>query len=106
MRAGRYRGSHDVGKTCLCVYEHRPPVMEFFEHHIWPSGMGGPNVASNRIWLCPTTHANVHEILRMLVARAGLLTYPQLLALSERPVAKYAYYLALEGYARWKEANA
>lgn len=94
--------AHDEDQTCLCCYEHRPGVMEFIEHHIVPSFMGGPDTPENRIWICPNTHYNTHEILRLLVARVGLLTYEQAKALNARPVPRYAFNLALEGYQEWK----
>lgn len=36
-------------------------------HHVQPLGMGGPNLASNRVEVCPTGHANVHAVLAALV---------------------------------------
>ncbi len=78
--------------------------MEFFVHHIHPVGMGGPDVASNRIALCPTTHANVHEVLRLLV-KEGMKTYRQVAVANSRIVSHYAYDLAVDGYERWLAAN-
>lgn len=96
--------SHDADEICLCVAEHRPPPLEYFEHHVWPSGMGGPDTADNRVFVCPTTHANVHELLRMMV-KAGPLTYRQCQTIQPRPVSRYAYDLAALGYERWLAAQ-
>jgi hypothetical protein len=63
--------SHDTGQHCHCVTFHRPKVMELDKHHIWPTGDGGPDVPENLIWLCPTTHRNVHEYLRLLLKYEG-----------------------------------
>lgn len=92
--------AHDEGQTCVCVAEHRPPVMEFIEHHIWPTYMGGPDVESNRVFICATTHYNVHEILRLLM-RDGMLTYGEVDAVNVRTVPRYSYAMAVEGYRRW-----
>lgn len=57
-------GGHDLGEECRCVSNHNPNPMELNRHHIWPLGMGGPDTSDNIEWLCPTTHVNVHELLR------------------------------------------
>jgi hypothetical protein len=31
---------------------------------VWPLGEGGPDVASNLRWLCPSQHSNVHRLWR------------------------------------------
>ncbi len=92
--------SHDLGQTCLCQADHRPTPLELEAHHIWPKGMGGPDMESNRVWVCPTTHTNTHEILRHFM-RAGPLTWGEVLAMYDVPVSRYAYALAAEGYRRW-----
>ncbi len=93
-------GAHDEDATCVCVNDHRPPVLEYNAHHILPLYLGGPDVPENRVWLCPTTHVNVHEVLRLLL-RDGPLTYRQVQQLQPRPVSRYAYDLAADGYRRW-----
>lgn len=55
------------GIICVCVKNHTPKVLDVEQHHIWPLGEGGPDVPANRIWLCPTTHTNVHTYLRWLI---------------------------------------
>lgn len=94
-------GSHDEHATCVCVSEHRPPALELNAHHILPLYLGGPDVPDNLVWLCPTTHANVHEVMRLLLRDHVLYSYRQVQALSTRPVARYSYDLAAEGYRRW-----
>ncbi len=93
--------SHDEGQACLCVADHRPPPLELNIHHIVPIFLGGGDVASNKIILCPSTHVSVHEILRLLL-RDGMLTYGEVDAVNDRTVPRYAYALAVEGYQRWK----
>lgn len=55
---------HDDGQHCHCVSDHNPNPMELNRHHIWPLYAGGPDEDWNIVWLCPTTHVNVHELLR------------------------------------------
>jgi hypothetical protein len=47
---------------CNCVGKHIPKPMQNHEHFYWPKGEGGPDETWNKITLCPTTHANVHEL--------------------------------------------
>ncbi len=96
--------SHDDGQTCRCQAEHRPAPLELERHHIWPLGMGGPEDASNIVWVCPTTHTNTHEILRHLM-RVGPLTWGEVLAMYDVPVSRYAYQLAVDGYRRWSAGS-
>lgn len=56
---------------CLCVATHRPKPNILHSHHVWPLGEGGPNVRDNLLWLCPTTHMNVHELWRLMDKHAG-----------------------------------
>lgn len=87
-----------VPKECECVKEHRPTMLEYNDHHIWPLGDGGPDHPSNRVPICPTTHANVHKIYRSFKAAGQVL--PRQIG---QP--RYAYKLAVLGYTRFKEAQ-
>lgn len=94
--------SHDEAARCLCVSEHRPGVLEYEWHHVLPLAMGGDNTPpgvldGNGVWLCPTAHTNVHELLRVFL-RVGPLTWGEALAEWDRPVSRYAYDLAMRGY--------
>lgn len=71
------------------------------KHHIWPLGMGGPDVPDNWVWVCPTTHTNTHEILREVCRRGGLLTWREATDLWTQPVSRYAFDLAHEGFHRF-----
>ena len=51
-------------RRCLCVANHTPEPRELHRHHVWPLGEGGPDVAGNLRWLCPTAHANAHKLWR------------------------------------------
>ena len=101
--------SHDPTATCLCVSEHRPAPLEYEWHHVWPIGLGGPATPAgqpggNGVWLCPTAHTNVHEIMRPMM-RLGPLTWGEVEKASERTVSRYAYRLALRGYTTWAIAT-
>lgn len=56
--------SHDSHGECICVKDHNPEPQELNRHHIWPKAEGGPDEEWNLVWLCPTSHVNVHELLR------------------------------------------
>jgi hypothetical protein len=59
-------------RWCYCVTEHHPQQLEGEAegHHVWPLGHGGPDIAENMRWLCPTTHTKVHNLWREY-GRAG-----------------------------------
>lgn len=63
--------SHDRDAKCECVRDHRPRPCELHEHHIWPKAEGGPDTAANLVWVCPNTHANIHDYLRLLLRYGG-----------------------------------
>ncbi len=93
--------SHDDGASCGCVADHRPPVLEYQRHHILPLYLGGEDDPGNLVWLCPSSHANTHELLRLMVKANALLTDHQLQVLCDRPVSRYAAALARDGLTRW-----
>lgn len=86
--------------ACACRATHSPAPLGLEVHHIWPTGLGGPDVAANKVAVCPTTHTNVHELLREIQKRSGQLTFSDATALFDEPVSRYAFALAQEGYRR------
>jgi 5-methylcytosine-specific restriction endonuclease McrA len=53
-----------MGRNCA-VHIHDDDVpME--RHHVWPLGMGGPNVESNIISVCSNGHDSIHNYMRLL----------------------------------------
>lgn len=58
-----------TGRLCL-VHKHDEWV-PLNDHHIWPVGMGGPNIAANKITVCTNGHYMIHEFLRLLIKYAG-----------------------------------
>lgn len=91
--------SHNAGHRCRCVKRHNPEPLEPERHHVWPLGNGGPDVAANRVWLCPTTHTNAHEILRHFM-REGYHHWSTVLRMYDEPVSRVAYEVAVVGYFR------
>jgi hypothetical protein len=96
---------HDGGRHCQCVAEHRPAPLELNRHHILPLEHGGPDVAGNIAWLCPTAHVNVHELLRLIIARGGRLPWAEALELYPQQLNRYAYALAHEGWTRMQASR-
>ncbi len=93
----------DSDAKCLCVAEHRPSVLEYERHHVLPLYLGGADDPSSEIaWLCPTAHANCHELLRMMLRHGRTLTDYELQVIVDRPVSRYAAALAREGFRRWQ----
>lgn len=85
-----------VDVKCQCVKAHRPePGQHLNSHHIWPLSWSGPNVESNRVWLCPTAHELTHSVLNLYVDANGK---PGAAVLKHYP--KYAVALALEAVKR------
>lgn len=101
-----FEGRHDAFASCACTTDHHPPVLTFQWHHVRPIAMGGENTKygvldRNGIWLCSTTHDNVHEILRLLCLQGSLTYYEVQTSLPHRTVSRYAHKVALEGWRRW-----
>lgn len=63
--------SHDSNAVCTCVASHAPQPEELEIHHIWPMGKGGPDTKENRIWRCPTSHCNIHDLERAWYKAGG-----------------------------------
>lgn len=63
-----------AGPNVVCVLHryHRPEVVSFDVHHVIPTYMGGPDVLSNRIVVCPTGHRNLHVLIGALLAKRAV----------------------------------
>lgn len=92
--------AHDHGAACLCSKKHQPTPLELAKHHILPQDNNGPDHPENYVWLCPTTHVNVHEILRLMMRSEAALGWYELGRAYDIPVSRYAYQVALEGWYR------
>lgn len=91
---------HDFGKKCICVADHNPEPLELERHHVWPLGMGGPDTEGNVVWLDPTAHMNVHELLRLMLkwSNTDLLPYKYFTDLYDQAVNRYCYDVAAAGF--------
>lgn len=92
--------SHDGGRRCICVSEHRPKVVELDVHHVLPIFLGGADGAGNEVWVCPNTHRATHELLRLYMK--GAMAPPEDVV-NDYP--RYARALAAEGFKRWVESQ-
>lgn len=92
--------AHDADFECLCVMEHNPNPMELHLHHILPLYLGGDDVPKNLIPLCPTSHANVHELLREWMKANGKPTWAV-----RHKFGPYIRFLAELGYTAWQERS-
>ena len=74
---------------CAVHGYHWPPVKAVDEHHVWPLGLGGPDVKINLVWVCPTGHRNIHAAFTLLMK--GL-----------KPIGtKKEIHFATSGHAQW-----
>ncbi len=96
--------AHDESATCHCVAEHRPPVLEYEAHHILPLYLGGLTT-DETVWVCPSGHASIHELLRAMLKAGRTLSDHALQAIEPRPVSRYAAALAREGFRRFTDAS-
>jgi len=63
-----------MAKSLACQVHgyHWPRPRSLDDHHIYPLGMGGLDVRSNVVRVCPTGHRNIHAAIRALVAGGAL----------------------------------
>lgn len=99
------RMGHDDGAECVCISEHNPAPMELTHHHVWPLGMGGPDTPDNLVWLCPTAHYNVHELLRWFIRYNGDLTFRDATVMYDVPVNRYIFAVARLGWLRFSRRD-
>ncbi|MGI9157105.1 MAG: hypothetical protein ACR2FG_10770, partial [Marmoricola sp.] len=66
----------------------------------------GPDTPDNQAALCPTTHANTHELLRLMLRAGRALTETELEDLEPRPVSRYASALARRGFTEYRAGTA
>lgn len=57
------------------VHKHRDTV-PLDVHHVFPRGAGGPDIASNRIVVCPNGHRRIHDYIRLLLKHQGQVPWP------------------------------
>jgi hypothetical protein len=55
----------ETAQPCTIHSMHKPHPYVNHRHHVWPLGEGGPDTQDNQIVVCPTGHANIHEVIRL-----------------------------------------
>lgn len=99
-------GARPAGRpACRCSKVHHPDPTELHGHHVIPRYLGGADTPENLIWLCPTGHSNVHEMIRMMM-RVGRLTASEMRAQFPERLNAYLYRVAVEGYDAYRAAQA
>lgn len=48
---------------CQVHNKHVPESHSNHRHHVWPLGMGGPDIEDNIVVVCPTGHSNIHHLM-------------------------------------------
>lgn len=56
---------------CEVHTTHQPRSHINEEHHVWPSGAGGPNIPANKVVVCATGHNNIHDLLSKWLKAKG-----------------------------------
>jgi hypothetical protein len=54
------------GNSCSVHRYHWPRPTRTVLHHIWPLGMGGPDVKTNKVQVCDTGHYTIHGLIDWL----------------------------------------
>jgi hypothetical protein len=57
---------------CEVHLTHTPHMALGDEHHVWPKGLGGPDIPSNIVTVCPTGHRNIHQLLEEFALYKGV----------------------------------
>ncbi len=94
--------AHDEGQSCKCSLNHQPGTLELVIHHVWPKGDGGPDDPANEVFICPTTHYNIHELLRAMVKEDRQISLYEFSERYDTAISRYAYKLAALGFRRIK----
>lgn len=84
-----------LGTTCA-VHEHREMV-PIEVHHIHPTGLGGPDIAANKVKLCANAHGSVHLYLDLLRKHNGVVPWS-----TGKRYGKRVRDLARQGYDAWR----
>lgn len=58
-----------MGRDCW-AHRHRDDV-PLENHHVWPLGDGGPDVAANRVRVCANAHSSTHDLLNRMRKTGG-----------------------------------
>jgi hypothetical protein len=86
-------------EECAVHKNHMPKPYGTDLHHVWPKGMGGPDVAENKVPVCATGHQNIHRLLSKLVDGQGVIPWEAERAFhpGERKYARLGYDRSVRG---------
>lgn len=78
---------------CILHKDHMPATHVNEVHHVWPKGLGGPDIPENRIVVCATGHNNIHKLMSLYLKFDGQLSYADIRVFSfkERSYAKLGW---------------
>lgn len=80
---------------CVCVGKHLPRPVKCEPWWIVPLEWGGEDVEENRVWVCPTTRANLVLAWEIMAEKGVRARMPS-------SMSNYAVRVAREGYRRWR----
>ena len=49
------------------VCHNHTSMVSYEIHHVWPHGYHGPNIASNKIKICPNAHSDIHFLMELML---------------------------------------
>lgn len=87
-----------IQQSNCAVHKHRT-LGAIDMHHVWPLGLGGPDVEENLIPLCPNGHREVHEYIRHLTKRGGKVPWKL-----RRYYGRKTRAVAERGYREWQNS--
>lgn len=59
------------GMGVICACHHHRELVPLEVHHVWPRGMGGPDIPANKVTICSNAHGSIHDYLSRLVKGNG-----------------------------------
>jgi hypothetical protein len=100
LPVGLARANCRVHGTHRPSIERAPGVFTVENHHIHPKEFGGPDEPDNMVYICPTGHSAVHELLRLEIKHLGETPWSL-----RRCYSRGERELAFRGYLRIKKAG-
>lgn len=85
------------GAQCHCVVNHNPNAVQLHVHHILPLAWGGLKERDNEVLVCPSTHDNIHRLLREYKKADGRPSWS-----IERYFGSYAREMAADAWERFQ----
>lgn len=77
LQSGGYGAPMTTPMSQDCAVHRHRELVPINAHHIWPMGMGGPDVPSNRVNVCANGHYAIHEYMRRLINTGGQIPWSE-----------------------------